>query len=94
MRRWGWHGRVKDSIQDAADIEDLRVAATTRTYDSAVAVPVYRPFRVVSFPSNGAYSKTLNKLENNRSLRVEWAILKRYAGDNETLRNLHWSDDR
>ena len=42
------------------DIEDLRVAATTRTYDSSVAVPVYRPFRVISFLSNGTYSKTLN----------------------------------
>ena len=43
------------------DIEDLRVAATTRTYDSAAAVPVYRPFRLVSLLSNGTYSKTLNK---------------------------------
>ena len=43
-------------------IEDLRVAATTRTYDSAVSVPVYRPFILVSFLSNGTYSKTLNKI--------------------------------
>ena len=48
------------SLTCCAAIEDLRVAATTRTYDNAVAVPVYRPFRLVSFLSNGAYSKTLN----------------------------------
>lgn len=36
-------------------IEDLRVAATERLYDSAVSVPVYRPFILVSFLSNGTY---------------------------------------
>ena len=42
------------------NIEDLRVAATTKQYDSAIAVSVYRPFILISFLSNGTYSKTVN----------------------------------
>ena len=38
------------------------MAVTTQQYDSAVAASVYKPFSLVSFPSNGTYSKTLNNL--------------------------------
>ena len=42
--------------------EDPRVATITKQYDSLVAIPVYRPFILVSFLLNGTYSKTLNNL--------------------------------
>ena len=53
---------MPDRILYANDIDGLRVTVTTKQYDSAVAVPVYRPFSPVSFLSNGAYSKTFNNL--------------------------------
>lgn len=57
-------------IAAATVIEDLRVVTTRRTHDSTVVVPVYKPFRLLSFLSNGAYSKTLNTYSLSSSKTV------------------------
>ena len=46
-----------------ASIEGLKVAVTTKQYNNVVVAFVYRPFSLISFLSNGTYSKTLNKIE-------------------------------
>ena len=69
-------------------IEDLGVAATTGTYDSAVTVPVYRPSRLVSFPSNGAYSKTFNRSEllDHQAKTVDWWLSATATDYDEAIR--------